>query len=71
MKDNKRVKDLLEVTQRIYYKNPEIQELIDASMIGVSAEEGVSPGQVFFILLFVCCYLYHNDYSRKKIKRER
>ena len=52
MKDNYRVKVLLKIIQRIYYKNPSIQEVIDALMIKVCADEGVSPKQVFFILLF-------------------
>ena len=48
----------------------EMQEVVDASMIEVCAEEGVSPEQVFFILLFICCFLYHNGYSGKKSKHE-
>ena len=48
MKDNKRVKVLLKVIQRIYDKNPEIQEVINVPMIKVCAEEGVPPEQVFF-----------------------
>ena len=52
MKDNKRVKILLKVIQRIYDKILEIHKVIDASMREVCAEEGVSPEQVFFILLF-------------------
>ena len=67
MKDNKRVKDLLKVMQRIFDKNPEIQEVIDESMIEVCAEEDVSPKQVIFFLLFLCYCIYHNGYSRKKI----
>ena len=35
MKDNKRVRVLLEVIQRIYDKNPEMQEVIDTLMIDV------------------------------------
>ena len=66
MKDNKKVKILLKVIQRSYDKNPETQEVIDASMIEVCAEEGVSPEQVFFILLFLCSC--HNDYSKEKSK---
>ena len=52
MKDNKRVKVSLKVIQRIYDKNPAIQEVIDASMIEVCAEEGISPEQVFFCFAF-------------------
>ena len=65
---NKRVKVLLKFIQKNCDKNPEVQEMIDASMIEVCAEEGVSPEQIFFILLFLCCCRYHNGYSRKKIK---
>ena len=49
MKNNKRIKVLLNVIQLIYDKNPEIQGVIDASMTEVCAGEGVSPQQVFFV----------------------
>ena len=65
MKYIKRIKVLLKV--RIYNKNPEIQEVIGASMIEVCAGEDVSPEQVFFMLLSLCCCLCYNGYSRKKI----
>ena len=70
MKDNKRVKILLKIIQRICYKNLEIQDVINASMIELCPEEGVSPEQVFFILVFLSCCLYHNGCSRKKSKQE-
>ena len=35
MKDNKRVRVSLEVIQRIYDKNPEMQEVIDTLMIDI------------------------------------
>ena len=35
IKDNKRVRVLLEVIQRIYDKNPEMQEVIDTLMIDI------------------------------------
>ena len=60
MKDNKRVKILLKVIEIIYDQNLKMQKVIDTSMIEVCAEEGVSPAQVFFILLFCCC-LFHNE----------
>ena len=41
---------LLKVIKRIYDKNPEVQELIDASMIDVCTEETVLHEQVFSIL---------------------
>ena len=51
MKDKKKLEVLLKVIKRIYDKNPGTQEMIDASIIEVCAEEGVSPEQVFFVLL--------------------
>ena len=62
MKDNKRDKVLLKVIQRIYDKNPEIQEVVEASMIEVCAEESVFPEHVFFYFAFLFCFLYHNGY---------
>ena len=50
MKD-KKLDELLKVTQRVYDKNQGIEEVIDASLIQVCSEEGLSPEQVFFILL--------------------
>ena len=35
MKDNKRFKVLIKVTQRIYHKNPEIQKVIDTPDISM------------------------------------
>ena len=61
---------LVKVIQRVYDKNPGIQEVIDASMREVCTEEGVYTEQVVFILLFLCYCLYHNNYSRKKSKEE-
>ena len=63
---HKKSEVLLKAIQRVYDKNPWMQEVIDASMTEVCAEEGVSPEQVFFILLL----FYHNGYSRKKSKQE-
>ena len=51
MKDKKKLEVLLKVIKRIYDKNPRTQEMIDASMIEVCAEEFVSPELVFFVLL--------------------
>ena len=53
MKDKKRIEILLKVTERIYIKHPKIQESIDSVIVGVCAEEDVSPDQVFFLLFFV------------------
>ena len=50
MKD-KRIEILLMVTERVYSKNPGIQTFIDESMI--SKGKGVSPKQVFLLLLAV------------------
>ena len=60
---------LLKFIQRVYDKNSGMQEVIDASMIEMCAEEGVSPKQVFFILLFLCCCLYHNGYPRENLRK--
>ena len=49
MKDKKKLEALLKVIKQTYIKNPEMQKVIDASMIGVCAQEGISPKQVFFI----------------------
>ena len=51
VKNKKKLEVLLKVIQRIYDKNPGMQEMTGASMKDVSADEGVSPEQVFFILL--------------------
>ena len=51
MKDKKKLEVLLKVKKRIFDKNPGMQHTIDASMTDVCAEEGISPEQVFFILL--------------------
>lgn len=53
----KRIKVLLKVIESIYDKNPEMQDKIDASMVEVAPEEGVSPELVFFILPFLLSFL--------------
>ena len=50
MKDKKKLVVLPKVIRSVYHKNPGMQEAIDVSVIKV--KEGVSPEQVFFILLF-------------------
>ena len=52
MTDNKRVKVSLNAIQRTYDKNPEIQEMIDASMIEVYTEHGASHEKEIFIFVF-------------------
>ena len=42
---------LLKVIKRICDKNPELQELIDPSVL-ICAEEGVSTEHVFFLFCF-------------------
>ena len=69
MKENKKSEVLLKFIQRVCDKNSGMQEVIDASMIEVSTEEGVSPKQVFFILLFLCYCLYHDGYPRKNLSK--
>ena len=44
---------LLKVIKRIYDKNPAMQEMIDALMIELCAEEDVSTEQVFFYFAVV------------------
>ena len=51
MKNKKKLEVLLKVIQRIYDKNPGMQEMIGVSMKDVSADEAISPEQIFFILL--------------------
>lgn len=53
----KRIKVLLKVIESIYDKNPEMHDEIDASMVEVAPEEGVSPELVFFILPFLLSFL--------------
>lgn len=53
----KRIKVLLKVIESIYDKNPGMQDEIDASMVEVAPEEGVSPELVFFILPFLLSFL--------------
>ena len=43
---------MLKVTQRTCNKIQETQEVIDASMIAVCAEEGISPELVFLYFAF-------------------
>ena len=63
MKNQKKLEVLLKVIKRIYDKNLGMQEMIDASMKDVSADEGISRNRYFFC----CCYRYHNGYSGKKV----
>ena len=51
MKGKKKLEVLLKVIKRIFDKNPGMQHTIDALMTKACTEEGVSPEQVFFILL--------------------
>ena len=60
MKDQKRIKILLKVIERVCTTNPRMQKLIDESMTDVWKEEGVSSEQVFFY----CCCLYRNGLSK-------
>ena len=52
MKDKKRTKVLFKLKKKVHDQNPGLKELIEALMVKVCAEEGVSPEQVFFILFF-------------------
>ena len=53
MKDKKKFEVLLKVLQNFFNENPKIQEVTDVSMVEIRAEEGVSPEQVLFFLLFL------------------
>ena len=53
MKDKKKFEVLLKVLQNFFNENPKMQEVIDVSMVEIRAEEGVSPEQVLFFLLFL------------------
>ena len=53
MKNNKRAKVLLKVIQKIYDKNPEMQEVIDASIIEVCAKKKYILNRYFLI-----CFLF-------------
>ena len=53
MKDNKKVKVLLKVMQRIYDENSEMQEMISVVMIEVYTEELLYSEHVFSLFCFV------------------
>ena len=53
MKDNKKVKVLLKVMQRIYDENSEMQEVISVVMIEVYIEERLYSEHVFSLFCFV------------------
>ena len=52
MKDKKRTKVLFKLKKKVHDQNPGLKELIEALMVNVCAEEGVSPEQVFFLFCF-------------------
>ena len=60
MKNNKRVKVLPKVIQKVYDKNPEMQEVINASKIEICSEEDTFPEQVFFIAFIIMAILEKN-----------
>ena len=64
MKDKRKAEILLKADERVYTKNSGIQNFIDESMIDVYKEEGVSPEQVIFIFVFLCCWLYSYGLSK-------
>ena len=65
MKNNKRVKVLLEVIQKVYDKNPEMQEVINASKIEICSEEDTFPEQVFFIAFIIMAILEECSIDKK------
>ena len=62
MKDKKKIEILLKVIERVYTKNPGMQNLIDESMIDIF--KGVSSEQVFFV--FLCYWFYRYGLSKHK-----
>ena len=68
MKDKKRTKVLFKLKKKVHDQNPGLKELIEALMVKVCAEEGVSPDR-YFLFCFFCCYLYYNAYSRKNLNK--
>ena len=57
MRDNKKIEMLLNVIEKIYYKNPEVPKLIGVSIMKICAEEIVSPKRVFILLFFAVAFL--------------
>ena len=53
------------IIERVYTKNPEMQKLIDESVIDIFKEESVSSEQVFFA--FLCCWLYRYGISKHRL----
>ena len=54
--------------KRIYDQNPEMEEVIDWSMMEVCAEESVSTEQVFFILPFFYVVFIIMSYPNKRVE---
>lgn len=69
MKDQKRIEILLKVIRRLHDKNPDMKKSIDPSVIDVCKGDGVTPEQVFLILLFFATVFFKMDYSRKNINK--
>ena len=51
MNDKEKTDILFKAIERIFSKNPEMQKLIDESVIDRCKEEGESPEKVFFLFL--------------------
>ena len=68
MKDKRRIEILLKVIKESAKVILNSQELIDASMVDVCAEEDVSSKQVFFYFDFLCCCLIKIVYPSKRVK---
>ena len=66
MKYKERIKFLLKVKIKVYNENPELQKLIDASMVEVCTKEGVFSKQVIYIFLFFAVIVIIMSYSIKK-----
>lgn len=69
MKDKKRIENLLKFIKRNYDKNPELQELIDVSMVDLCTEECISPELVFFSLIFLALVFTVMGYRNKRVTK--
>ena len=57
MKEKTKIEILVKVIEKFYTKNPEMQKLIEKSMIDICKEESVSSEQVFFLLFFAVGFI--------------
>ena len=70
MKDRNNLEVLLKVIKRIYDKNPGMQEMLDASMVEVCAEECESAEHVFFYFAVVIIIMATQEEGLSKSAEE-